>query len=92
MFFAGWIGGKRSASKIAGSPRFLAPHQKVSTNEAFNVGLECPPGYDMKFIALTPNEEKVLEQKSGDLLDEVAQEEKRTNKVSNNAVCVKEHP
>jgi hypothetical protein len=92
MFFEGWIGGKRSAFRIADSPRFLAPHQKVSRNEAFNVGVECPPEYDMKFIALTPNEEKKFEQKPGDALDEVAKQEKRTNELLNNAVCVKRAP
>ena len=92
MLFAGWIGGRRSMSQVAAqtTPRFAAPHQKVSTNEAFNVGIECPPGYRMEFIALTPKEEKEFEPKPNDgIADEVMNEEKRTNKLLNNAVCVR---
>jgi hypothetical protein len=91
VFFAGWIGGKRSARKVAEqtSPRFVAPHQKVSTDEAFNVGIECPSGYRMEFIALTPKEEKEFELKPNDVWDEENKTEKRTNKILNNAVCVK---
>lgn len=92
MFFAGWTGGKRSALKIAEqtSPRFMAPHQKANSNQAFNVGIECPSGYRMEFIALTPKEEKEFESKpNGGVFDEVMNEEKRTNKLLNNAVCVK---
>jgi hypothetical protein len=92
MFLAGWTGGKRSMQKIAeqNAPRFVVPRQKVSTNEAFNVGIECPSGYRMEFIALTPKEEKEFESKpNGGVVDEVMNEEKRTNKLLNNAVCVK---
>lgn len=71
-------------------PRFVAPHQKPSPDAAFHVGIECPTGYDMKFIALTPKEEKEFEQKpGGDVFDRVQSEERRTNKLLNNAVCVK---
>lgn len=92
-FVAGWTGGKRSATRIAEetSPRFVVPRQKVQTGTAFNVGIECPHGYDMKFIAFTPNEEKEFAPKVGEnMVEEVMKADKRTNQELNNAVCVKE--
>lgn len=91
MFFAGWVCNKRYSLRVAASPRFLSPHQKVSKDEAFHVGIECPAGYDMKFIALTPNEEKEFDNAPNDnVWDQVAKQERRTNRLLDNAVCVKD--
>jgi|SRR5467141_2289039 len=92
MFFTGWISRKYLTDKYVAqtSPRFVSPHQKVNKEMEFNVGIECPQGYDMKFIALTPKEENEYEPKSGEgVFDQVHREEKRTNRLLNNAVCVK---
>jgi len=92
MFVAGWIGGKRAARKVSDevSQRFVSPHLTTNEGAEFHVGLECPPGYHLEFIALTPKEEEEFERKPGDdALDREANEEKRTNKLLNNGVCVK---
>jgi hypothetical protein len=91
MFFAGWVCNKRYSLRLAASPRFLSPHQKYSKDNAFHVGIECPTGYDMKFIALTPKEEKEYDKSpNDDVFDQIAKEESRTNRLLDNAVCVKQ--
>jgi hypothetical protein len=100
MFVAGWIGGKRAARKVSDeiSQRFVSPHLTTNEGAEFHVGLECPPGYHLEFIALTPKEDEEFERKPGDvpananpifLWDEVAKAEKRMKKLLNNGVCVK---
>jgi hypothetical protein len=56
----------------------------------FNVGIECPPGYGMEFIALKPKEENEFnERPDADVWNEIDKRSKRTNKLLDNAVCVK---